>query len=81
MVEFDSTDRERTLLFRNYLRKYPEVAQAYASLKNKLADQYKHNRPRYVKEKAPFIEQVLAQARKECPSYRNFRFNLSECQS
>ena len=65
MVEVDSVDRERTLLFRDYLRQHPEVAQEYAALKDKLAHQFQHNRPSYMKGKTPFIDQVVTLARAE----------------
>jgi len=77
MVEINSDDRERTLLFRDYLRQHPEIAQAYASLKHKLADQFGHNRPLYVQGKSPFIEEVLAQAREESKVTKTYPLNLT----
>ena len=53
------------LLFRDYLRQHPEVAQEYAALKDKLAHQFQHNRPSYMKGKTPFIDQVVTLARAE----------------
>jgi GrpB-like predicted nucleotidyltransferase (UPF0157 family) len=65
MVEITSEDRQRTVLFRDYLCQHPEAAQQYAILKLGLAAQYPTNRPAYIQGKAPFIERILAQARLE----------------
>ncbi len=62
MVEVKSEFWENHLLFRDYLRAHPEVAQKYHELKRELAAKYRFNRPAYTDAKAPFIEAVLAQA-------------------
>jgi GrpB-like predicted nucleotidyltransferase (UPF0157 family) len=51
--------------FRDYLIQHPDLAQAYAALKEKLADQYPTDREAYLAGKAPFIERVLTMIRFE----------------
>jgi GrpB-like predicted nucleotidyltransferase (UPF0157 family) len=53
------------ILFRDYLRKYKEVANAYAQLKQKLAKQFRNQREKYGMAKTDFIEDVLEKARVE----------------
>lgn len=53
------------ILFRDYLCKYPSVAQAYGNLKMKLAQQHHTDRVAYGHAKTDFIEDVLAKARAE----------------
>lgn len=65
MVELTSYFWRRHLLFRNYLRTHPEVAQEYADLKRKLAAQYGSDREGYTTAKTHFIESVVTKARAE----------------
>ena len=51
------------LLFRDYLRAHPDVAQEYAALKRELAAMFADDPPRYSEEKGPFIKSVLRRAR------------------
>jgi GrpB-like predicted nucleotidyltransferase (UPF0157 family) len=51
------------ILFRDYLRRYPDVAREYGELKQQLAQQYRLERVEYGKAKTDFIENVLAKAR------------------
>ena len=53
------------ILFRDYLCKYPEVAQAYGKLKLKLAQRHQTDRVAYGQAKTDFIEDVLAKAKAE----------------
>lgn len=53
------------ILFRDYLRKYKEVAEAYGELKYKLAQQFRTQREKYGMAKTDFIEGVLEKARSE----------------
>ncbi|MGA9286946.1 MAG: GrpB family protein [Anaerobacillus sp.] len=53
------------LLFRDYLRVYPEVAEEYASLKRELASKHQFDRPIYTKKKEPFIKSIIEKAEKE----------------
>jgi GrpB-like predicted nucleotidyltransferase (UPF0157 family) len=50
------------LLFRDFLRTHPSVAQQYADLKIELARQYEWDRQAYTDAKQPFIWNVIAQA-------------------
>ena len=47
------------LAFRDALRSHPQLAQAYALLKLRLAEQYKNDREAYTEAKAPFIDAAL----------------------
>jgi len=51
------------LLFRDYLRLHPEEATRYSGLKQKLAQQYRHERVAYSHAKTEYIEAVLVKAR------------------
>lgn len=68
MNEITSPDWENQILFRDYLRQHPQVAQEYAALKTRLARQYDRDREQYLIEKAPFIEEVLRLARLQRPN-------------
>lgn len=50
------------LLFRDYLRTYPDEADAYARRKFELAGPYRDDRPGYVAAKQPYIWGVVARA-------------------
>ena len=50
------------LAFRDALRSSPALAQAYAVLKLRLAEQYRSNREGYTEAKAPFIQAALQAA-------------------
>ena len=65
MNEIGSVDWENQILFRDYLLCHPEAVEAYAALKIDLAQQFPADRDRYLAGKAPFIEQILCQARLE----------------
>ncbi|HZP55529.1 MAG TPA: GrpB family protein [Candidatus Saccharimonadales bacterium] len=51
-----------TVLFRDYLRKHPEVAKQYEDLKIELAKKYADNRKLYTSSKDEFIKKVLKKA-------------------
>jgi len=53
------------VIFRDYLLVHPEEAQAYLELKQRLAEQHRHDRYAYTEGKAAFIERILALARSE----------------
>lgn len=65
MVELKSGFWKRHLLFRDYLRAHPEVAQEYQDLKKQLAMEYVLDREGYTEAKTPFIESVVVKARAE----------------
>ena len=62
MVEpqFEHWDR---LLFRDYLRHRPEVAEEYGRLKQRLSADFHDNRVAYTEAKGDFIRQVTETAR------------------
>ena len=63
MVELTSDFWERHLLFRDFLRAHPEVAEQYYELKKGLAAKYGEDREGYTEGKTSFIEGVVARAR------------------
>jgi GrpB-like predicted nucleotidyltransferase (UPF0157 family) len=66
MLEIDSAEWENHLLFRDYLRAYPQKAQAYQALKERLMAQFRGDRLAYTEGKAAFIARILEAARAEC---------------
>jgi len=62
MVEIGSEFWKRHLLFRDYLRTNPNVAQRYNQLKKELASKYGSNREAYTKAKTSFIQSVVVKA-------------------
>lgn len=63
MVERTSDFWKRHLLFRDFLRAHPDVAQQYFQLKKELAAKYGRDREGYTEAKTAFIESVVARAR------------------
>ena len=61
---------ERHLLIRNYLRKHPDTAREYATLKKDLAQKYRDNRTKYQAAKAEFVDSLLEKAKIEAANYR-----------
>lgn len=53
------------LLFRDYLRKYPETGRCYEKLKYRLAELYRSDREAYTAEKAKFVKRITAKAKKK----------------
>ncbi|BCB03685.1 GrpB family protein [Bacillus sp. KH172YL63] len=62
ICQFGGSEWHEKLLFRDYLREFPESAEQYARLKRNLATLYQFDRPRYTKEKEPFIMETLHRA-------------------
>lgn len=58
-------ERERHLIFRDYLRAHSEAAQEYARLKYELAEKYRNDRDRYSRSKSDFVERIVLEARNE----------------
>ena len=56
------------IIFRDYLRKYSEIAKEYAALKFSLAERYKNDREAYTEGKTEFINRVIQKARTEIKS-------------
>jgi len=50
------------LVFRDYLRAHPDVADEYAALKRRLAETHRFDREAYTDAKAPFVQRVLGDA-------------------
>lgn len=63
MVEAGFTHMWERLLFRDYLLEYPQVANEYARLKRRLAEQSPHDRQAYTQGKTRFVTRVTAEAR------------------
>jgi len=63
LVRFESDHWKKHLLFRDFLRAHPDVAQQYYELKKKLAAKYGSDRDGYTDAKTSFIESVLNRAR------------------
>ena len=68
MVEETSDFFRDQLLFRDYLRAYPETAAEYAALKLELAQRYRDDREAYTDAKGEFIQGILMLARNENPN-------------
>jgi GrpB-like predicted nucleotidyltransferase (UPF0157 family) len=62
-VLIDSEFWKRHILFRDFLRKNPEAAQRYETLKRKLAKEFAGDRISYTDSKTPLIEQLLREAK------------------
>jgi len=55
-------DIENKLAFRDYLRAHREEAQAYSSLKERLAAEHRHDIVGYIRGKDAFVQRIIAQA-------------------
>jgi GrpB-like predicted nucleotidyltransferase (UPF0157 family) len=65
MVAVDSDFWEEHLLFRDYLRSHPQAAEEYGKLKRGLAGRFRLDRAAYRAGKLPFIDTVVAAARRD----------------
>jgi GrpB-like predicted nucleotidyltransferase (UPF0157 family) len=65
LMRYPSPFWSKHILFRDYLRAHPELAEEYYELKKKLADKYGSDRIGYTDAKTEFIERVIEKARKE----------------
>lgn len=65
MVEIKTYFWKRQLIFRDYLRKFPEVAKEYGELKLKLATELQDDRTAYTEGKTNFIYKILEKVEKE----------------
>ncbi len=61
----DCEEYKKQIAFRDYLKKYKEIANLYEQLKKKLAIEYKNDRVKYTDGKTDFIESILEKAKKE----------------
>jgi GrpB-like predicted nucleotidyltransferase (UPF0157 family) len=63
VVPFGGERWNRYLLFRDYLRANPDMAERYANLKRALAEEFGRDRLGYVEAKSDFVEMVQRRAR------------------
>jgi GrpB-like predicted nucleotidyltransferase (UPF0157 family) len=63
VCEFQGSEWNEKLLFRDYLRTHPQAAEDYAQLKSVLAVKFKFDRPSYTANKEPFIRKIIKKAR------------------
>ncbi len=72
IVEFMTWEHQRHIVFRDYLRAHPEMAELYEQVKRELSLTFKGNRPAYTKGKTAFIKTIMARAVEEIidPSLR-----------
>jgi GrpB-like predicted nucleotidyltransferase (UPF0157 family) len=59
VCEFQSTEWNEKLLFRDYLRNHPQAVEEYTQLKKELAVKFKFDRPAYTANKEPFIRNII----------------------
>jgi GrpB-like predicted nucleotidyltransferase (UPF0157 family) len=71
MVAVSSDYWEGHLLFRDYLREHPQAAEEYGKLKRGLAGRFPLDREAYRAGKVPFIDTVVAAARREAGDHRS----------
>jgi GrpB-like predicted nucleotidyltransferase (UPF0157 family)/RimJ/RimL family protein N-acetyltransferase len=64
IVELSSRHWKEKILFRDYLKAHPEIAQDYEKLKQDLAKQYTYDRETYTSAKSEFIDEILRKAKK-----------------
>ena len=64
LMKFKSSTWERHMLFRDFLRTHPEVAQKYDKFKREMAAKYGSDREGYTNSKTTFIASVVDQARR-----------------
>jgi GrpB-like predicted nucleotidyltransferase (UPF0157 family) len=65
LAEPDHPALVQPLRFRDYLRRYPEIAEKYGELKKELAQRCGEDMDAYVNGKTAFIEQVMSEIEKE----------------
>lgn len=65
ICEMNSREWVEKLIFRDYLRKHPQVVKEYALLKSELAIKHKYDRPTYTQQKEPFIKDIIEKARED----------------
>jgi GrpB-like predicted nucleotidyltransferase (UPF0157 family) len=63
--EIESESWKNQLLFRDFLRRHPDVLKRYHQLKEELAEKYRFDRISYTEAKGPFIQDILKQAKEE----------------
>ena len=67
LIRYRSNHWNKHLLFRDYLRKHPDIAKQYEEVKKRMAEKLGSERETYTESKTSFIESVLAQATERHP--------------
>ncbi|MYL64288.1 GrpB family protein [Bacillus hwajinpoensis] len=65
ICKIHSTEWVEKIMFRDYLRKHPKIAEEYALLKSELATKYNYDRSAYTQQKEPFIKEIIRKAKRE----------------
>jgi len=68
LVKFPSNHWKKQLVFRDYLRSHPNVAEKYYGLKKELSEKYGSDRIGYTEAKTAFIEKVILLAHQQTES-------------
>ncbi|MGD6796266.1 GrpB family protein [Metabacillus indicus] len=63
--KYESEEWSNNILFRNFLRTYPDQLKQYHQLKKELAEKYHFDRVAYTIAKEPFIQNVIKKAKEE----------------
>ena len=63
-IHFHQPGDNDEILFRDYLRAHPEVAEDYENLKMSLLPKYRHNRDGYTEAKTEFVKKIVKLAGK-----------------
>lgn len=62
LMRYGSNFAKKHLIFRDFLRAHPDVAQQYYGMKKIMAAKHRFNRVAYTESKTAFIESVIARA-------------------
>lgn len=63
ICKFGGKEWIEKILFRDYLRRYPNAAMEYEQLKRKLAEKFSKDRQAYTQAKEPFIRAIIEKAK------------------
>jgi len=72
IYEYMSNHWINNILFREYLKNYPDVRTQYINLKKKLENQFKNDRSAYTQGKSEFIKGIIMRARENNELMRLF---------
>ena len=61
----DAAFWDRHVLFRDYVRRHPEIAERYARLKHELSGRFRDDRTAYTEAKTTFIREVIRHAEED----------------
>ena len=65
IVEIDTEEWNKHIIFRDYLIDHKETADKYASLKYEMAKKFPEDRDEYTAAKSRFINRIVDKAKKE----------------